>query len=134
MPIRQSGGLMRWEGAYPAEDSSAARARLEVVGALSRAGVRGEAREHAEMVAAELVNNAIIHAATGFTVEVEADGDRVRIGVRDGSSRTPLMVERRPDEWPGMGLHIVAGLASAWGWQLSLAARGKVVWAEVEGR
>ncbi len=126
------GGLVRWQEDYSAEDRCAGQARLEVVDALTRAGVRGPALDHAEMVVAELVNNAIIHAATPFTVVVDADASRVRVEVYDGSARPPRLLERRPDAWPGFGLNIVAGLATAWGWQRTVADRGKVVWAELE--
>ncbi len=124
-------GPVRWERTYPPEDSYATMARLEVLGALQRAGARGHALEDARTVAAELVANAIVHAGTPFTVVVDVDSQRLRIAVYDGSARIPRLLGSPPGTWPGFGLQIVGGLATAWGWQRMMSGRSKVVWAEL---
>jgi hypothetical protein len=127
----QLGGPVSWHATYPPVDSCASLARIEVAGALTRAGVRGQALDDAMTVVTELVANAIVHAATPFTVIVDAGTTGVRVDVRDGSPLPPHFLGP-PGCWPGFGLHIVAALASAWGWQLSLTGPGKGVWAQLE--
>lgn len=82
-----------------------------------------------ELVASELVNNAVVHAATPLTVIVRYLGDVVRVEVGDGSSELPLPRAATTDEFSGRGLLIVDSLASAWG---TLPTRaGKRVWFEL---
>jgi len=120
-----------WHGTYPPADSSASLARLEAAGALTRAGVRGEVLDDAKTVVAELIANAIVHAGTPFTVAVDADATSVRVDVYDGSPSPPHFLGP-PGTWPGFGLHIVAALSTAWGWQRRANGPGKIVWAQIE--
>jgi anti-sigma regulatory factor (Ser/Thr protein kinase) len=99
---------------------------------MGRVGLRGRALEYSEVLVSELALNAIVHAATPFTVAVDADPDLVRVEVQDGSPDPPRLLERRPEDSAGLGLHMVTGLASAWGWQRTIGARGKAVWAELD--
>ena len=82
-----------------------------------------------ELLASELVTNAIRHAASPFTVIVRYDGHLVRVEVGDGSRALP---EARPptlDDETGRGLLVVEALAAGWGVTPTLA--GKRVWFEV---
>ncbi|MGE5290925.1 MAG: MEDS domain-containing protein [Micromonosporaceae bacterium] len=83
----------------------------------------------AEFVVSELATNAIVHAESGFTVEVSSVGDVLRICVRDsvplagGDEHAPLPAK------PGYSLGVIAALASQW--RAEPAAGGKAVWAEL---
>jgi anti-sigma regulatory factor (Ser/Thr protein kinase) len=101
--------------AADARSVSSARRLLGQI--LDSAGVRGEPRSHALLVASELVTNAISHGSrTGDEIAVEfaVQPHRVRICVRDpirrrGSALAALTPdERRP---AGRGLQIVEQLA-----------------------
>jgi anti-sigma regulatory factor (Ser/Thr protein kinase) len=91
-------------------------------------------RDEIELIVSELAANAVLHAATPYTVAVEGDERRLRVEVADGSPKMPY-AEQGGDEHvedvgiTGHGLEIVRTLADAWGsWRTD---DGKVVWAEV---
>jgi len=130
-PAAQLRRAALWQASYPPELSCAPVARLEAAGALARAGVSGQVLSDAKTVVAELVANAIVHAGTPFTVVVDADRAAVRIDVYDWSPRPPALLVPL-GSWPGLGLHIVAAVATAWGWQRRANGPGKVVWAQLQ--
>ncbi|MCB5909836.1 ATP-binding protein [Streptomyces pinistramenti] len=87
--------------------------------------------DDAELVVAELVNNAVQHG-TGHSLRVgvkRISASRVRIAVTDRSLRLPVI--RNPDagEVAGRGLLLVAALSVRWG--TDRRGWGKVVWAEL---
>lgn len=82
-----------------------------------------------ELLASELINNAVLHAATPITVIVRHLGDVVRVEVGDGSSEVPLPRHATTDDFSGRGLLIVDSLASSWGTVPTRA--GKRVWFEL---
>ena len=83
------------------------------------------------LVVTELAANAVVHAHTGFTVELSAAGQTLRIAVSDGSPLPPeadaAAVLRAV---PLHGLCAVDGLARRWGAE-PLGRMGKSVWAEL---
>jgi hypothetical protein len=81
------------------------------------------ARQQSELVASELVTNAILHGRGPVVFRAGRRGDRLRIEVDDGSS---LM---GPPTDGSRGLELIAHVASAWGVQRH--EPGKTVWAEV---
>ncbi|MFD0267999.1 ATP-binding protein [Streptomyces sp. NPDC127106] len=85
--------------------------------------------QNAVLVACELLTNACVHTKgpTGIDLELDLDGGRLTVGVSDPSSLVPLLRPYRPAEPHGHGMHIVDGLATAWG--VSRRADGKTVWA-----
>ena len=90
----------------------------------------------AAAVAAELVGNAVRHAAPlpGGVVRVvwrTVAGGGVEIRVTDGgAAAAPQICQVTPDSISGRGLTIVEALATRWGVE-SDGAGGQCVWAEV---
>lgn len=83
----------------------------------------------AELVASELVTNALLHGRPPVVVRVRVDGP-VRLEIEDAGHSAPILVQRIPDAMTGRGLAMVAALSSRWGVDASTSG-GKVVWAEL---
>ena len=81
------------------------------------------------LVVTELAANAIVHAQTGFTVDLSASPDVLRITVRDASPLPPAAAADLP-ALPLHGLGAVDALASRWGVE-RLGHSGKLVWVEL---
>ena len=81
------------------------------------------------LVFSELVTNAMVHAGAGCTVDVQHSNGRVRLEVRDGSPRAPILVAVLACDVGGRGLHLVDFITEAWGWEPTAA--GKRVWAVI---
>ena len=80
------------------------------------------------LVLGELASNAVLHAATPFSVEAASRAGVIRVSVTDQSVSMPM--ERTPctDTVGGHGLRIVGALSNRWG--VEAASTGKTVWAE----
>lgn len=80
----------------------------------------GDYVDDAEMVASELVTNAIEHAdalTIGLELlELEGSG-AVAVVVTDPSRRPPVQLHPTADLEHGRGLNIVAALSARWGWR-----------------
>ena len=86
----------------------------------------------AEMVAllvSELAANAVLHARTPFTVEVDNDASMVRVAVTDGHASAPVLKAHSPSAVTGRGLRLVESVAERWGVEEHQGA-GKTVWFE----
>jgi anti-sigma regulatory factor (Ser/Thr protein kinase) len=100
----------------------------------ARLFVMDEARPEgldAEMVAllvSELAANAVLHAGTPFTVDVEHDATTLRVAVTDGRAGGPVMKEHSPAAVTGRGLRLVDRIAERWG--VEERDSGKTVWFE----
>ncbi len=117
----------RWSIDATPDPAAVAAVRTELRAVLARYGV--EAVGDAELLAWELVTNAIFHAGTAVEVVATVAGGRARVSVHDASS-APL--ERRPPDprrVGGHGLELVDGLSDRWG--VTPARGGKAVWFEV---
>jgi MEDS: MEthanogen/methylotroph, DcmR Sensory domain len=106
-----------------------AAARHFAVDAVRRLGA-GNLADDVALVVTELAANAVVHAHTGFTVELIAGPDVLRISVCDGSPlpRGPAAPALRAA--PLHGLYAVDALATRWGAE-PLGHAGKSVWAEL---
>lgn len=82
----------------------------------------------AELVASELVTNAICHVGYGIRLSVETDGDCVAVEVRDPDPEPPELTDPDALDERGRGLDILCSTASSWGC-LPTRTGGKVVWA-----
>jgi anti-sigma regulatory factor (Ser/Thr protein kinase) len=81
------------------------------------------------LVVSELATNAVMHAATPFTVSLGRLDGTLTLSVRDLSFDHPQGPARpRSTTLRGRGLHIVDVLSSAWG--VTAERDGKTVWAE----
>ncbi|MGW0731707.1 ATP-binding protein [Streptomyces sp. NPDC002851] len=88
-----------------------------------------EAKRDLELMAGEVVTNAITHAEEACVVYVRRMGQRIRVEVTDVDARLPSPVSAASDDEGGRGLLLVQALAAAWGTQPNPA--GKTVWFEV---
>ena len=116
---------------FPADLTAPSDARHHLTGTLRRLGHHDGVLDDARVVVTELAANAVVHAGSAFSVSIHGDGDRLRIGVRDGSRAMPAPQEPAPQRLSGRGLLLVSALASRWGVQP--LTDGKVVWAELRG-
>jgi anti-anti-sigma factor len=94
------------------------------------AGVRpaaAELVERAELVASELVTNALVHARTDIWLRLSLRGERLHLGVHDGGRRLLRLVGGNPEAEAGRGLLLVERLSRAWG-VYRPPEGGKVVW------
>jgi anti-sigma regulatory factor (Ser/Thr protein kinase) len=127
----------------PCELRAVREAREHVARLVSAAGLEW-LLDDAELVASEIVTNALLHgspAGRAVLLAVEVSAGAVRISVADYSDRRPVPRELPPDgAESGRGLHLIDSLAKAWGCSPPAAAPGgpdrpdgfrKVVWAEV---
>jgi hypothetical protein len=112
-----------WSGDAPAA------ARHFAVDAVRRLGAADLADDTA-LVVTELAANAMVHAGTGFTVDLAAGPDMLRISVRDASPLPPAAAAAGLPAVPLHGLGAVAALARRWGVE-PLGHSGKSVWVEL---
>lgn len=103
-------------------------ARHFVVAAMTEWGVEGLV-EDAALVVSELATNSVVHAHSGFTVNVAAAGGAVRISVSDAKPLAGADANPPLPASPQHGLGVVAALATTWG--VRPRAGGKAVWAEL---
>jgi anti-anti-sigma regulatory factor/anti-sigma regulatory factor (Ser/Thr protein kinase) len=83
----------------------------------------------AEVIASELVTNAVRHAGTAMELRVTLRDQQLRVSVRDGVESLARMQTPTESDDHGRGLLIVDSIASAWG--NVPVGEGKVVWASV---
>jgi MEDS: MEthanogen/methylotroph, DcmR Sensory domain len=114
--------------AFGLSGDAPAAARHFAVDAVRRLGAADLADDTA-LVVTELAANAIVHAQTGFTVDLSAGPDVLRITVRDASPLPPASAADLP-ALPLHGLGAVDALASRWGVE-RLGHSGKLVWVEL---
>lgn len=106
-----------------------ALARRFVTGRCVAWGFPGLAAE-AELVATELVTNAMLHARTGCEVRLGLAGSALRIEVVDFGGGVPDLRAAGARDGGGRGLLLVSVLSAAWGAETT-AEGGKRVWAEL---
>lgn len=130
---------------HPAR-TTAARPRARLLPLADRPGAVAEARAltadfladvpaplvvaDAVLLVSELVGNAVRHAGgPGHLLLARSDG-LLRIEITDSSPRPPLpRPPQERDEKGGLGLYLLARIASRWGWHR--LGPGKVVWCEL---
>jgi anti-sigma regulatory factor (Ser/Thr protein kinase) len=133
-PGDDNGGSM----SVPHDASGARQARQRLAAELDRI-VPPALRADAIAVAAELLGNAVRHAAPlpgnvihfGWRVDSDASGTVVELRVSDGGSpKVPRERQPEPDALDGRGLAIVAALARGH-WGVDDQGVAKVVWARL---
>lgn len=83
----------------------------------------------AELVASELVSNALLHADSPFRVSIAAVPSAIKISVHDADPTEPERRDVPAEATSGRGVAIVAGLSHRWG--TDHTPDGKVVWVEL---
>ena len=89
--------------------------------------------EAAELLASEVVTNALVHGDSDVDIHVRRYPEHVRIEVRDSDPHLVLPVGpalANDEAEGGRGLIIVSAMASAWG--NSPSGRGKTIWFELQ--
>ena len=114
------------ERAFANSVDSIARARRFAVGAIGDADP--EVVDAIAVMVSELATNAVRHAASEFTVAVDADPQQIRVSVADAGDRLPSLRTPEPAEHSGRGLQIVRALADEWGVTENAVGPGKTVW------
>ena len=84
------------------------------------------------LLVSELATNAVLHARSDFTVQVDFDGERARVEVLDRNPRLPAVAAVTSEAYSGRGLMLVQSLSSAWGVETH-PGDGKTIWFEVSG-
>ena len=110
-----------------AEAQSAREARQFVASVLRDEGI--QAPSEVALMTSELASNAILHAATSFTVTVEAEPGHIVVDVEDGNQSEPTVRDQPVGATNGRGLFLVDALATSWG--IAQRERGKSVWFEL---
>ncbi|AJE40079.1 ATP-binding protein [Streptomyces nodosus] len=90
----------------------------------------------AELLATELISNAVRHTKGPAALRVRWSAGVLRIGAWDADPeppQPPVPPERVADAEEGRGLGLVRACADLWGWQPLARGgnRGKVVWCEL---
>jgi anti-sigma regulatory factor (Ser/Thr protein kinase) len=80
--------------------------------------------ESAELLATELVTNALKHGRGDVGVRMYLDAICLRIEVRDGSPERPVAGDAALDDEDGRGLLLVNAIADDWG----VSSSGTTIW------
>ncbi|WP_031026479.1 SpoIIE family protein phosphatase [Streptomyces sp. NRRL WC-3725] len=123
------GGRLR-QHVSPGDPEALTQARHMIQAAVRAWGAHDLADE-IELVAGELITNALMHTEGSAIVTLRAldDGDRrLRIEVEDGSSALPRRRDAGEIGVSGRGLVLVERLADSWG--VEARGGGKAVWCE----
>ncbi|GEL95286.1 ATP-binding protein [Cellulomonas composti] len=115
----------------PAEPTAPRVARRWVMRTAAHAGVGGTTNQLAELLTAELVANAVVHAPDcgDVSVRVVVDSAVLRVEVTDGGAGRPVLRHAAPSDPNGRGLALVEALSVSWG--ATGAGIGKTVWFEL---
>jgi anti-sigma regulatory factor (Ser/Thr protein kinase) len=103
--------------------------RNAVTRALADWGVPRDAAADVQLIVSELATNCVRYGAPPMQCKVRLDGDRVVVDTWDAASTRPHLRPFDPAAPNGRGLHLVAGLAGAWG--VRPTGAGKAVWCTV---
>jgi anti-sigma regulatory factor (Ser/Thr protein kinase) len=114
-----------WE--LEADTMAARRARRFVRQLLEQHGTSDEVAEVVELLASELVTNAVRHGEEPRQLRCLIENDRLTVSVSDGSEAPPTLRSPAPLEPHGRGLRLVAMLAERWGVNVR-PGQGKDVW------
>jgi anti-sigma regulatory factor (Ser/Thr protein kinase) len=82
-----------------------------------------------ELLASELVTNAVLHARTALRLTLRHDETGLTVSVLDGNMRLPAVAGIPEQATSGRGLVLVERLADAWGVEQN--EDGKTVWARI---
>jgi len=80
----------------------------------------------ATTIVSELTTNAVLHARTEFSVELELAGGRLQLRVRDSSATIPVRRHYDEDAATGRGIALIEALTTDWG--VTPTDAGKVIW------
>ncbi|MGW2430933.1 SpoIIE family protein phosphatase [Streptomyces sp. NPDC001640] len=110
-----------------ADLAAVSQARKHVSKTLTEWGLE-DAAPTTELIASELVTNALRHACPPVRLCLILHGTGLTCEVSDGSSVSPHLKRARTFDESGRGLFIVAQLTRRWGTRYT--GHGKIIWAE----
>jgi anti-sigma regulatory factor (Ser/Thr protein kinase) len=117
------------EKTFESVPGSVALARHFVSATLDGEGV-GDATWSAVQIVSELATNAVVHAATAFTVAIVVDDGLVRIAVTDAKPFVAATQRHFSDyTTTGRGLRLVERMSRSWG--VETTRTNKTVWCEI---
>ena len=114
---------------FAVEQASPGRARRLALSALSEWGCGPSLLRDAAVVVSELATNAVLHAASSFSLSVTLEDSLLRIAVYDERPLSVTMHDGGLSPQPTHGLGLVEALSLRWGAEGT--AQGKAVWAEL---
>lgn len=112
----------------PPQAVSARQARRWVTERMSAYGLEPLC-DAVELLTAEVVTNALLHAGTRVSLRVHRQGTGVQVEVMDGSSVPPHRQHFSRTATTGRGIGLLDDLADEWGWRPE--KDGKTVWFRV---
>jgi anti-sigma regulatory factor (Ser/Thr protein kinase) len=118
-------GTREWARTFSGTPRQVAYARHAVAGILAGC----PRADDAVLVVSELATNAVLHAASAFSVSLSLSGRGIRISVGDTLPLGPTGVDQQLAAVSGHGLGVVAAMATRWG--VENVPTGKAVWAEL---
>ncbi|KUO15450.1 ATP-binding protein, partial [Streptomyces dysideae] len=92
--------------------------------------------EPAQLLASELLGNAIRHTTGPAALKLRQSGRSFRLGAWD-TDPTPPTTEAPADDEAGRGLQLIKSYADDWGWfQVDgpRGGRGKYIWCELDAK
>jgi anti-sigma regulatory factor (Ser/Thr protein kinase) len=118
---------------FTALPRAAGQARALVLSALSGGANRSlspDILHTAQLVASELVTNAVLHARTDLHLGLCCDDHNLLIAVADGTppADQPAAAVGAEDDESGRGMLIVASVAADFGWRRREDRPGKIMW------
>jgi anti-sigma regulatory factor (Ser/Thr protein kinase) len=87
--------------------------------------------EVTELLACELVTNAVVHTGGPVTLRVHGDPGLIRVEVADQGDTEPVMFDVDDEAELGRGIFIINELATRWGSEPADDG-GKTVWFELD--
>jgi anti-sigma regulatory factor (Ser/Thr protein kinase) len=115
----------------PARPSEVAGVRRAVRAALVRYGLDGDHADVAQVLASELVMNAVVHGAPPIVVRLSVEQADTVLEVYDGSDTLPSLAETEGSSH--RGLRVVSSLCTDWG-AVPVDGGGKTVWCTISHR
>jgi serine phosphatase RsbU (regulator of sigma subunit) len=125
-PPLSAADVASWDLAF--EPAAAGRARALTIDRLTRWRLE-DLCFTAELIASELVTNAVRHARGPVALRLIRTENRIILAVLDHSNTSPHLRRARLGEEGGRGLFLVAQFAVRWGTRDT--TDGKVIWAEL---
>jgi GAF domain-containing protein/anti-sigma regulatory factor (Ser/Thr protein kinase) len=116
------------ELALTGQPDAVPRARAFATATVRAAG-HAELAADVELIVAELVTNAMLHARPPVVVRVRAVEGGVRVEVHDAVRAAPVRVNASTATMTGRGLALVEALVSRWG--VEPEGAGKMIWCEL---
>ncbi len=117
----------------PPQRRSVGVGRHWVVRVAAEQGVTGMANQIVELLASELLANAVLHGSGDGPIRValECTDSLIRVSVRDSLPQRPVVLHPEPAAPAGRGMAIVEAMSNRWGVEPH-PADGKTVWFEID--